>query len=459
MRPFALLLSLAALLPAGAQAQLAGVQAQLVEGGMRITRRNLDILRMSSAATSGLNAAGSAAVAGGTINTGSASSDVYAELNPLTNAGDGQAELQLAGNPRQWRQTLSLQRATPTGTTEVESKSRSRGHLDETLKSLLVSQPALVETIVKPNPNDPDKPYVNVQFTSDYEQAVALLGAKVEGPRDPAYGDLKTCQSLSTCGTHVIELTQGVTPQRLGAQTSRASSESAVSAYKAWADGQEVEARPVFKQHGKASAADDVIDIANLQNAGTNKVYSRFTILGFSKNPDPMAGKSSAISSFATNNKTVGAIRAQDGQTLQSIADQYGATVEQLMQINNIPTEDFDLAGLNITVPADLSTVGYGVVLDGGETVTQVAKRYGISVPWLLELNGLTDPEQRLVGGRQLQIPGLRPLGSSLLPPAKPLTDNLEYADYGAYTTYSVTYHVEGSLAPLFAPTLFNTLR
>lgn len=454
MRPLALLLSLAALIPAGAQAQ------QVVEGGMRITRRNLDIIRMSSGATSGLNAAGSAAVAGGTINTGSASSDVYAELNPLTSATDGQAELQLAGDPRQWRQTLSLQRVTPTGTTEVESKSRSRGRLDATLKDQLVSQPALIETIVRANPNDPTKPYVNVQFTPEYDQMVALLGAKVDGPGDPAYDDLRTCRTLSTCGTHVIELTSGVMPQQLGPQA-RAGTGTATSgsAYKAWGDGHEVEARPVFKQHGKAAAADDVIDVANLQNAGTNKVYSRFTILGFSKNPDPMAGKSSAISSFATNNKTVGTIRAQEGQTLQSIADQYGASVEQLMQINNIPTSDFDLTDLNITIPADLSTVGYGVVLEGGETVTQVAKRYGISVPWLLDLNGLTDPEQRLAAGRQLQIPGQRPLGSPVLPPAKPLTDNLEYADYGAYTTYSVTYNIEGSLAPLFAPTLFNTLR
>jgi hypothetical protein len=246
MRPLALLLSLAALLPAGAQAQ------QLVEGGMRFTRRNLDILRMSSAATSGLNAAGSAAVAGGTINTGSASSDVYAELNPLTYASDGQAELQMAGNPRQWRQALSLQRATPTGSTEVESKSRSRGHLDQTLKDLLLSQPALVETIVKPNPNDPTKPYVNVQFTSDYEQVVALLGAKqADGPRDPAYDDLKTCQSLSTCGTHVIELTVGVAPQRLGAKASNVSSTSVASTYKAWADGQEL--KPVLSSSSIAS--------------------------------------------------------------------------------------------------------------------------------------------------------------------------------------------------------------
>jgi LysM repeat protein len=455
MRPLALLLSLAALLPAGVQAQ------QIVEGGMRFTRRNLDILVMSSTANPGLNVAGSAAVAGGTINTGAASSDVYAELNPLTYASDGQAELQMAGNSRQWRQALSLQRATPTGATEVESKSRNRGHLDQTLKDLLLSQPALVETIVKPNPNDPTKPYVNVQFTSDYEQVVSLLGAKkADGPRDPAYDDLKTCQSLSTCGTHVIELTEGVAPQRLGAKASNVSSTSVASTYKAWADGQEVEARPIFNQHSKPSASADVINIPpNLQTSGTSKVYTRFTVIGFSKKPDPLAGKSSAISSFATNNKTVGAIRAQDGQTPQSIADQFGANVEQLMQINNIPTKDFDLSGLVITIPADLSTVGYGVVLEGGETASQVAKRYGISVPWLLDLNGLTDPEQRLVGGQQLQIPGLRPLGSPLLPPAMPLTDNLEYADYGAYTTYSVTYHVEGSLAPLFAPTLFNTLR
>jgi len=128
------------------------------------------------------------------------------------------------------------------------------------------------------------------------------------------------------------------------------------------------------------------------------------------------------------------------------------------MQVNNITNPSQDIQGLSLVVPADFSTVG-SVILDSESTPTQLAKRYGISVAWLLDLNGLTDPEQRLNIGNSVYIPGLRPLGSPPLPAAKPFNNNLEYADYGAYTSYSVTYHVEGSLVPLFAQTLFNTLR
>jgi len=225
-------------------------------------------------------------------------------------------------------------------------------------------------------------------------------------------------------------------------------------------NGEEINISPQFANHGKASPDNDVFDIANLQNAGTAKTYSRFTILGFSKSLDPQAGKTTSLSAFATNNRTVGSIRIPSGSTLtlQQIADQYGTSLAQLMQVNNITNPAQDITGLSLTVPADFSTVG-SVSLDADATPNQLAQRYGISVAWLLDLNGLTDPEQRLSSGATVYIPGLRPIGSPPLPAAKPLTTNLEYADYGAYTTYSVTYHVEGSLVPLFTQTLFNTLR
>lgn len=442
------------LLAGAAQAQ------QIIEGGMRFSRRNVDILSMSSGSTSGLKAAGSAAVAGGTINVGSAASDATSELNPVfndtaeRNSSGVRGDLMIAGSERQWAKTIQLQRQTPAGTQELVERRKSQGSLEDSLRILIQSQPGWVETVIKENPDDPAKPLVNVQFTEQYEELSSKLAQK------------NANNELVNHGTHIFTLTAPTTSkgERTAKQaTAEASASNTLNAWhqgKEAPSGEELKVALQFANHGKPSTSDDVIDIANLQNAGTNKVYSRFTILGFSKNPDPMAGKGSSLSAFATNNRTVGSIRvANDSQlTLQQIADQYGTSLSQLMQVNNITNPSQDIQGLSLVVPADFSTVG-SVILDSESTPTQLAKRYGISVAWLLDLNGLSDPEQRLNIGNSVYIPGLRPLGSPPLPAAKPFNNNLEYADYGAYTSYSVTYHVEGSLVPLFAQTLFNTLR
>jgi hypothetical protein len=76
-----------------------------------------------------------------------------------------------------------------------------------------------------------------------------------------------------------------------------------------------------------------------------------------------------------------------------------------------------------------------------------------------MDLNGLTDAGEVLQPGRRLKVPGTMPLGSVVLPPAKPLAPELEYVDYGAYTTYEVTYTVEGSTKPLFENAFSNAFR
>jgi len=453
----ALLLTAATALPERA----VGQQQQMFEGGMRFSRRNVDAITMSSSTTSGLKASGSAAVPGGELNVGSAASDASSELNPVFNEASEanqpgiRGNLFIAGSKRQWAEVSSLQRQTPTGTQEVGERRISRGHLDEDLRTLIQNQPGWVETVIKENPDDLTKPLINVQFTEEYDQLVALLAKK-----DANNSDVNR-------GTHIITLTNPSTSSGRAAEAPKAGKPpKSYSTMLAWhqekmsRNGEEINISPQFVNHGKASPDNDVFDIANLQNAGTAKTYSRFTILGFSKSLDPQAGKTTSLSAFATNNRTVGSIRIPSGSTLtlQQIADQYGTSLAQLMQVNNITNPAQDITGLSLTVPADFSTVG-SVSLDADATPNQLAQRYGISVAWLLDLNGLTDPEQRLSSGATVYIPGLRPIGSPPLPAAKPLTTNLEYADYGAYTTYSVTYHVEGSLVPLFTQTLFNTLR
>lgn len=534
---------------------------QVTEGGMRFTRRNNDIIRMSNGATAGLQLGGSAAVDAGGINVGSASSDIALELNPVTRAvaeeqeGGIRGDLLVAGSPSIWSKTLQLQRTTPVSTRELISRRISVGSIDSPenseLRNLIQRQPNWIEIITKENLKDPSQPFTTVQFTEDYDQLIALLDRRDLATGKNAHKGLAiysmTGDSSTTYRPNLKEKLNLMAWGQLDPST----------------QGKEGEVNPVFKNHAPISSDKDAINISNLQNAGTSKVLTRFTILGFNKNPDPMAGKSSQMSAFAGTTKTVGSLRvtrSSDGTvpTLEKIARQYGVPIEQLLQVNNISDASLDIEGILLTIPADFSTVDIIKIPNGTTTPAELAKTYGLSVSWLLELNGLKHPDQPLKEGTSFYVPGLKSpntialkesttpsqlaklygvstslllslnnltdpeqqlnagdpfilpspriqatvildqeetpseiaqrygvstaallelnglnnsnqkLGTGtrisipsrpLLPDPKPLSAELETADYGAYTNYSVTYHLEGSLVPLFAPTLFNTLR
>lgn len=423
---------------------------EIREGGMSFKSVNRDNLRMSSGAVSGLRAGGSASVEGGSINVGSASSVVTSVLNPIQNVSELTGDLFVAGDRQQWVPTLLLQRDLPSFTVTENSKSVVRGDIDPLLKHTLINRPNLIKVVAINNVADPSKSYDKVQFTEDYELIESLILAK------------DSHNKHKTNGLHIISLSSQSGPEEPMLSTRdlllKAVDKTINPTAKAWHSGQPKSLETNVSYVGYDNKSDqNVINIATVQGAGSAQTHSRFSILGFSTNLNPNNGKDSQLSAFATNNKTVGSIRAKPNQTLQDIASQYGTTIEALKQVNNFPSADIDLSELNIVIPADLSTVGLFEVLPE-DTPHKVAARYGINVAWLMDLNGLSDPGEILQAGKKLQIPGLRPLGSDILPPAKPLAAELEYADFGAYTAFELIYHVKGSLVPLFQRTLLNTL-
>jgi LysM repeat protein len=529
---------------------------QIIEGGMRFTKRNNDIIRMSSGATTGLQLAGSAAVIGGGINVGSAASDVALELNPVLTTGlNGTGSyVPMAGNPVDWAKTLRLQRRTPISARELIERRKSIGSIDSPensqLRALLQSQPDWIETITKENLKNSRQPVINVQLSEDYDRLYSLLGQRDPNTGKQVYRGVAIYSMTGDSSTSSISKIQPI-GQLLAWRPATKTSK-----------GEEAVVNPIFKTHKPPSAEADTINIANFQSSGNSKVLSRFTILGYNKNPDPMAGKTSYLSAFVANTKTVGSLRATRGAdgtppTLDKIARKFGVPIQQLMQANGISDPSQDIEGLTLTVPADFSTVEavkvdtattpamlaklYGldvnwllnlnginnpdqplaagtnfyvpglkepkrIILDKNTTPSELAKVYGVSVSLLLSLNGLTDSQQALNAGTSLTLPSTRILGTvvldqtespaeiakrfgvsttalqelnglsdsnqklgigttiaipspPLLPDAKPSNSALEYADYGAYTNYIVTYHLEGSLVPLFAPTFFNRRR
>ncbi|MCB0046421.1 MAG: LysM peptidoglycan-binding domain-containing protein [Caldilineaceae bacterium] len=102
------------------------------------------------------------------------------------------------------------------------------------------------------------------------------------------------------------------------------------------------------------------------------------------------------------------------GQTLSQIAEQYGASVYALMSANNIGNPNHIYAGMKLCIP------GGGGYHDGGDwggscssyhyvrygqTLSNIAEYYGVSVEAMMQANRLYNPNHIYVG-QKLCVPG-----------------------------------------------------
>ncbi|MCP9799591.1 LysM peptidoglycan-binding domain-containing protein [Synechococcus sp. RedBA-s] len=119
----------------------------------------------------------------------------------------------------------------------------------------------------------------------------------------------------------------------------------------------------------------------------------------------------------------------QSGETLSEIADRYGVSVQKLMQLNGIKDADLVEAGTKLKLPDGAKTApragsgssGAGShTVSAGETLSEIADRYGLSVQKLMELNGLKDADLLQVG-QLLKVPQAKS-ASKPAKPAKPAT-------------------------------------
>jgi len=98
------------------------------------------------------------------------------------------------------------------------------------------------------------------------------------------------------------------------------------------------------------------------------------------------------------------------GETLFSIARRYGTTVEAICTANGISDAGRIYAGQRLTIPgasapAVPAAAGATHVVQAGENLYRIALRYGTTVAALAELNGIYNPDQVAVG-QTLVIPG-----------------------------------------------------
>lgn len=91
------------------------------------------------------------------------------------------------------------------------------------------------------------------------------------------------------------------------------------------------------------------------------------------------------------------------GETLSSIARRYGVSVERLARLNELADPNLIIAGQRLRVPARAVVTSVHVVAPG-ETLSAIAARYGTTVAALARANRIEDVNL-IVAGAQLAIP------------------------------------------------------
>ena len=101
----------------------------------------------------------------------------------------------------------------------------------------------------------------------------------------------------------------------------------------------------------------------------------------------------------------------QRGETLSQIARRYNTTVAELQRLNNLANASLIVAGQVIQLPGGATTGGTTTtggqqtyVVKRGDTLSQIAERFGVSAADLARANGITNP-RLIYAGQQLVIP------------------------------------------------------
>ena len=98
----------------------------------------------------------------------------------------------------------------------------------------------------------------------------------------------------------------------------------------------------------------------------------------------------------------------QPGETLGTIATFYGITVSDLLNANNMTLSSVIRDGQTIAIPLPPSQAGTWHVVQSGETLISLAEQYGITPEAIQTANYLSNADTIFVGQR-LRIPGVPP--------------------------------------------------
>ena len=94
----------------------------------------------------------------------------------------------------------------------------------------------------------------------------------------------------------------------------------------------------------------------------------------------------------------------QRGNTLSQIAQTYGVTVSHIVEMNDIQNPNLIYPGQKLRITESTNKTLNPVVQNNyytvrsGDTLSGIARRYGISVQYLVNLNGISNPNLIYVG-------------------------------------------------------------
>lgn len=97
----------------------------------------------------------------------------------------------------------------------------------------------------------------------------------------------------------------------------------------------------------------------------------------------------------------------QRGDNLSTIADTYGVSTRELMQLNGLRNPNQLVVGRSLRIPiTDKMTVHYHRTyrVQAGDTLSRIAQRHGVTINDIMQMNNLTNANQLRVG-TELRIP------------------------------------------------------
>ncbi len=107
-------------------------------------------------------------------------------------------------------------------------------------------------------------------------------------------------------------------------------------------------------------------------------------------------------------------VTVQSGETLSDIADRYGVSMNSLMRLNGIRNSDHVEAGQTLRLPGGVSAGKGRHSVRSGDTLSGIAAQYRVSERQLMALNGLSSADHVEIG-QTLKLPS-----NAVLPQAKP---------------------------------------
>lgn len=147
---------------------------------------------------------------------------------------------------------------------------------------------------------------------------------------------------------------------------------------------------------------DSIMEANELPNANSLVVDSLLLIPGVAAEAEQSGNSEGSEDRLAVH-------EVQQGEFLSSIAEQYGVTVQELIQANDIPNPNVLQPGTRLRIPgvsaseaAELNQVVHTVV--AGESLSTIAQFYGVDAQLLAQVNGITNPNLVRLGD-QLVIP------------------------------------------------------